>query len=190
MKKIFAFIALIIAFALLVTACGQTAENNSVPEKERTETENRSTPDTDPVGDPDDTADSQTEERIEETGNADMEKTLHLFIDGSEMSVEWEDNGSVAALTELVSSGPLTVRMSGYGGFEQVGSLGTALPSDDARITTEAGDVVLYSKDQLVIFYGSNSWAYTRLGRINGRSAAELANLLGGKDVTVKISFE
>ena len=136
------------------------------------------------------TSEDELREWIRETGGADMEKTLKLFIDGNEMSVEWENNDSVSALTELASSGPLTVQMSGYGGFEQVGSLGTNLPRDDAQITTEAGDIVLYSGDQLVIFYGSNSWAYTKLGRINGRSAAGLEDLLGGKDVTARISFE
>ena len=29
------------------------------------------------------------------------------------------------------------------------------------------GDIVLYSGDQIVIFYGSNSWAYTRLGHVD-----------------------
>lgn len=127
---------------------------------------------------------------IKETGDADMKKTLRLFIDGKEVSVEWENNETIAALTELVSSEPLTVQMSGYGGFEQVGPLGTSLPRNDAQMTTEAGDIVLYSGDQLVIFYGSNSWDYTRLGSINGRSAEDLEALLSGKNVTVKISFE
>ncbi len=129
-------------------------------------------------------------EWINETGGADMEKTLHLDIDGDEVSVEWENNESVTALAELVSSEPLTIQTSGYGGFEQVGSLGTDLPREDVQMTTEAGDIVLYSGDQIVIFYGSNSWAYTKLGRITDRTDAEMAELLGGKDVTLKIYFE
>ncbi|MBQ7538218.1 MAG: hypothetical protein IJT42_04555 [Treponema sp.] len=88
------------------------------------------------------------------------------MIGDSEVSVQWEDNESVAALRELVADGPLTVAMSSYGGFEQVGSLGTSLPRNDVQITTQAGDIVLYSGNNIVIFYGSNSWAYTRLGHI------------------------
>ena len=106
------------------------------------------------------------------------------------MSVTWEDNESVAALKELVKEAPLTVPMSMYGGFEQVGSLGTSLPRNDRQTTTQAGDVVLYAGNQLVLFYGSNSWAYTRLGRIADKSAPELKELLGGGDVTVSLTWE
>jgi len=127
---------------------------------------------------------------IGETEATNVEKTLHLYINDTEVAADWEDNESVSALKDLVSAAPLTVRMSMYGGFEQVGSLGTRLPRDDSQTTTQAGDIVLYSGDQLVIFYGSNSWAYTRLGRITDRSPAELEALLGGGDVTVTLSFE
>ena len=125
-----------------------------------------------------------------ETRKPEMEKTLHMTINDTEVCVAWENNESVTALTELVSAGRLTVPMSMYGGFEQVGSLGTSLPRNDSRTTTEAGDVVLYSGEQIVVFYGSNSWAYTRLGRITDKSAAELAELLGNGDVTITITME
>jgi hypothetical protein len=81
---------------------------------------------------------------------------MTLKINGEDYPVEWEDNESVEALKELC---PLTVEMSMYGGFEQVGSLGTSLPRNDKQITTGYGDIVLYSGDQIVVFYGSNSWA-------------------------------
>ena len=71
------------------------------------------------------------------------------------------------------------VEMSMYGGFEQVGFLGTGIPGNDVQTTTQPGDVVLYSGNQIVVFYGSNSWAYTRLGRIDGMSGSELEDLLG-----------
>ena len=119
----------------------------------------------------------------EETNGA-----MKLMIGDSEVSVQWEDNESVAALRELVADGPLTVAMSGYGGFEQVGALGTSLPRNDVQTTTQAGDIVLYSGSNLVIFYGSNSWAYTRLGRITDKSASEIAALLGSGNVTIVIS--
>ena len=80
--------------------------------------------------------------------------------------------------------------MSKYGGFEQVGPLGTDLPANDAQTTTRAGDIVLYSGDQIVVFYGSNSWAYTRLGHITGKTAAQMKDLLGNGNVTIEFSLE
>ena len=103
---------------------------------------------------------------------------LKMTIDGRELAVIWEDNESVDALIELASVSPVRVEMSMYGGFEQVGSLGTGIPRNDVQTTTQAGDIVLYSGDRIVVFYGSNSWAYTRLGRIGGMSRSELADLL------------
>ena len=58
------------------------------------------------------------------------------------------------------------------------------------QTTTEAGDVVLYSGNQLVIFYGSNSWAYTRLGHVADKTAQEMSELLGSGDVTVIIELK
>jgi hypothetical protein len=80
--------------------------------------------------------------------------------------------------------------MSMYGGFEQVGSIGQDLPSADGQMTTQAGDVVLYSANQIVVFYGSNSWAYTRLGHIVDKSDQELAELLGSGDVSITINVK
>ena len=110
-----------------------------------------------------------------------------LKIGDTSVSVEWEDNESVAALMQLASASPLTIQMSMYGGFEQVGSIGQSLPRDDSQMTTEAGDIVLYSGNQIVVFYGSNSWAYTKLGHISDKSAQEMADLLGNGDVTITI---
>ena len=124
------------------------------------------------------------------TEDINMEKTLHLFINDREIAVNWEDNESVKALIDLASSGPLTVQMSMYGGFEQVGSLGTTLPRNDSQTTTQSGDIVLYSGNQIVIFYGSNSWAYTRLGKVADQSPAEMKTLLGSGDVTVALSWK
>ena len=76
-----------------------------------------------------------------------------------------------------------------YGGFEQVGSLGTRLPRDDRETTTGSGDIVLYSGSQIVVFYGSNSWAYTRLGHISDKSAEEMKALLGNGNVTLTLEM-
>ena len=112
---------------------------------------------------------------------------LKMKINGQELTVIWEDNESVDALLTLASNSPVTVEMSMYGGFEQVGSLGTSLPRNDVQTTTQAGDIVLYSGSNIVVFYGSNSWAYTRLGKIENRSAKELTDLLGDGDTTLTI---
>ena len=122
-----------------------------------------------------------------------VDKTLAamtLQIGDETVTVEWEENDSVNALMELAKNEPLTVQMSMYGGFEQVGSLGTSLPRDDVQTTTQAGDIVLYSGNQVVVFYGSNSWAYTRLGRITDKTAEELAELLGNGNVTLTLSAQ
>ena len=115
---------------------------------------------------------------------------LKIAIDGVNIPVEWEDNESVKALKKLA---PLTVEMSAYGGFEQVGSLGSRaknLPRNDTPISTRPGDIVLYSGNQIVIFHGSNSWSYTRLGKITGKSQSELSEILDKSGVTLTISAE
>ncbi len=131
---------------------------------------------------------AQTETARPEQGETDMQNTLRMYINGTEVEVVWEDNESVKALAGLAADGGLTVRTSPYGGFEQVGPIGRSLPENDRQTTTGPGDVVLYSGNQLVLFYGSNSWAYTRLGRITGMTAAELRALLGNGGVTVTIT--
>lgn len=64
--------------------------------------------------------------------------------------------------------------MKPYGGFEQVGSLPESIVSNDVQITTSPGDIALYSGNSIVIFFGTNSWAYTKLGHIEGVSGDEL----------------
>ena len=117
-----------------------------------------------------------------------MNKELKLKIDGVEVSVSWEDNDSVKSLMNLAENG-LEINMSKYGGFEQVGSIGATLPSNDSRITTNPGDIVLYSSNQIVVFYGSNTWAYTKLGHIN-LTKEELVGLLSNKDVKITINLK
>ena len=120
-----------------------------------------------------------------EEGDNDMQ----MMIGETPVTVAWEDNASVEALRALAAEG-LTIEMSMYGGFEQVGSIGQSLPRDDQQTTTTSGDIVLYSGNQLVVFYGSNSWAYTRLGHITDQTPAQMKDLLGNGDVTVTLSVE
>lgn len=115
-------------------------------------------------------------------------RELTLSIDGQAVDAQWEDNEAVAALKQAAGQSPLNISMSKYGGFEQVGSIGMTLPSNDEQITTSPGDIILYSGNQIVLFYGSNTWAYTRLGKITGKTQAELTDLLSNGDVTITIS--
>ena len=112
---------------------------------------------------------------------------MQMMIGETPVTVAWEDNASVEALKALAAEG-LTIEMSMYGGFEQVGSIGQSLPRDDQQTTTASGDIVLYSGNQLVVFYGSNSWAYTRLGHITDQTPEQMKALLGNGDVTITLS--
>ena len=114
---------------------------------------------------------------------------MKMRIGDTPVEVAWESNESVDALKELAQSG-LTIPMSMYGGFEQVGPIGRRLPSQDEQTNTSSGDIVLYSSSQLVVFYDSNSWAYTRLGHITDKTPEEMRALLGRGDVIITISIE
>ena len=131
---------------------------------------------------------SYLDSRIENQ-TKEVQTQMKMRIGDTPVKVTWENNESVEALKELARNG-LTIRMSMYGGFEQVGSIGQRLPSHDVQTNTSSGDIVLYSSSQLVVFYGSNSWAYTRLGRITDQSSEEMRELLSRGDVTITISVE
>ena len=114
---------------------------------------------------------------------------MKMYINNTPVTVEWEDNESTEVLKEAVKNDPLTIQMSMYGGFEQVGSFGMTLPRNDTRITTGPGDVILYSGSQMVVFYGSNTWAYTRLGHITDKTTEELTVLLSNGSVTITLTY-
>lgn len=127
----------------------------------------------------------------EENGASEKteEEAMKMTIGSTPVSVKWEDNESVNFLKELCRDQTLTISMSMYDGFEQVGSIGTDIPRNDVQITTSSGDIVLYSGNQLVVFYGSNSWAYTRLGHITDKTPQEMTELLSGGNVTITLSI-
>ncbi len=100
------------------------------------------------------------------------------------------DNSSAMAFYELLEKGPVTIKMTDYGNFEKVGQLGTSLPRNDTQITTTAGDIILYQGNQITIYYDTNSWNFTRLGKVVSTSStttitqAELKKILGKGNVT------
>ena len=98
-----------------------------------------------------------------------------------------ENNDAVQELTEMMQSGPVTINMSDYSGFEKVGPLGRNLTTSNSQTTTTAGDIVLYNGNNIVMFYGSNSWSYTRIGKIDDLTDWEAA--LGGGDITATFSL-
>ena len=166
---------LLLLAALLLSACGvEAAPAVSPASTEAAQVTEAPTP-----------APTETEAPAEEP--EEEETSLKLWIGEQEVEVLWEDNDSVRALEKLAGAEGLTVALSGYGGFEQVGSLGKSLPRSDVQTVTGPGDIVLYSGSNIVLFYGSNSWAYTRLGKIRGLDESDLRQLLGGGDVSIRL---
>ena len=116
------------------------------------------------------------------------EINMKLLIDNVEVSVDWEDNESVRQILGIASCSDIMVSASRYGGFEQVGDLGHNITSNNVQMTTEPGDIVLYSGNNLVVFFGNNSWSYTKLGKIKDKSITELKALLDKNNVMMTLS--
>ena len=145
------------------------SEAESVQETERNET---------------DAAETDIQNNTEENTVTNMNVQVGDVV----FSATLEENEAVSALVEMMRESPVVIQMSDYSGFEKVGSLGTSLPASNSQTTTQTGDIVLYNGNQIVIFYGSNSWNYTRLGHIDDLTGWEEA--LGRGDVTVIFSLE
>ena len=187
-------VLLAILLVCFMTACGskvQDNQSNPAENQEQAESSVSETSHTEASGSEDSIAtetpttpvDTTPQEPAqEETMNESVSK-LKIEVDGHSFTATLEENDATAALLELL---PLTISMSDYSGFEKVGSLGTSLPTGNAQTTTQAGDVVLYNGNQIVIFYGSNSWSYTRLAHVDDLTG--WAEALGNGDVTVTFS--
>ena len=147
----------------------ENAGESSVQETERNET---------------DTAETDIQDNMEEN----KVENMNVQVGDVVFSATLEKNEAVSALVEMMRESPVVIQMSDYSGFEKVGSLGTSLPTSNSQTTTQAGDIVLYNGNQIVIFYGSNSWNYTRLGYIDDLTGWEEA--LGRGDVTVIFSLQ
>lgn len=129
-----------------------------------------------PAGDP--APHAQEEETV---------RTILVTIGDKSFSATLEVNEAAATFAALLQDAPLVLHMSDYSGFEKVGDLGATLPTSNSQTTTQPGDFVLYGGSQIVVFYGSNSWSYTKLGRIDDVSGWEEA--LGSGEVTVAFSL-
>ena len=146
--KRFLISLLCIAFILCIVACG-----NRESDIEKTTSENASEKTSDSV--------------VEADKNSSEEGTMKLLINDLEIPVIWEENASVDEIMAEAAKEDIVISMSMYSDFEQVGSLGKKYSSNDKQITTQNGDIVLYNSSNIVVFYGSNSWSYTRLGEID-----------------------
>lgn len=113
--------------------------------------------------------------------------TFYLTVEGVTFPATFADNQGAEALADLLTDGPLTLSLEDYGGFEKVGSLGHSLPTSNTHMSTQSGDIVLYQGNQIVLFYGSNAWSYTRLGQVTDLTGWQEA--LGHGDVTVTLSL-
>ena len=118
-----------------------------------------------------------------------MNNSLYIQIGGTTLNATLVENSSTFALRELLAAGPLTIHMHDYGNFEKVGELPETLPRNDEDITTEAGDLILYLGRNFVIYYDTNTWDFTRLGKINNVTGSQLKQILGEGEVDVTISL-
>ena len=200
MKRIISIICcLMLAFSM--SACG-SEKTKQQPQENLTDTEIVKTEESDVQENADSTevsADLQGEDRSKEMNPQEKEKQkeeqeedkvtkMMVQVGNKTFSATLEDNQAVSELVQMLREAPITIEMSDYSGFEKVGGLGTSLTTSNSQTTTQAGDIVLYNGNQIVIFYGSNSWSYTRLGRID--VLLGWADALGNGDVTVTISIE
>ena len=162
------FLCLLLAF--LLGACSQ--QKPAIPSQALTITDSITLP-------------AETETFLSEA--VPQEAALVLSVNGNELDVRWENNETVKELLSYTQEKSIVVNTTRYGGFEQVGSLPQGFTRSDVQMTTEPGEIVLYSGDQLVLFFGSNSWSYTKLGHIEGLSQDELSELLGGSSAVIEI---
>lgn len=120
---------------------------------------------------------------------AHSQTKIQLTVGNQTATATLVDNAATRSLISLLADGPIEINMSDYGGFEKVGALPQPLPTSNSQISTEPGDIMLYQGNQMVIFYGTNSWSYTRLGKIDGATAESVRQFLGSGNIKLTISM-
>lgn len=120
---------------------------------------------------------------------AHAQNKIYITANGETRTATLANNAATEALRKLLAEGPVSVSMRDYGGFEKVGDLPQSLPTSNSQITAQPGDIMLYQGSQMVVFYGNNSWSYTRLGKIDGGTASNIRSWLGSGNVTVSLSL-
>ena len=183
MKKLISMV-LSIMVLFLITACGNSKESQNVNIEPETVPE----------------SELQTEIQLEEAAlkNTAMENTeqevtemkMKIQVGDSIFTATLAENSSVDALKELMADGSLTLNMSDYAGMEKGADLGVTLPQNNEQMNTQAGDIILYQGRTFVIYYDTNSWSLTPIGKIDNADAEELREVLGTGDVTVTLFLE
>ena len=181
-RKLMQTLGGILLLSAILTDCGiPTRPAVSVQTEDAAKTEQTAPAKTEATVSGDTAADKDEEEEEE------IPMQVYIQVGNRTFRATLESNEAAKAFAEMMQNEPVILQMHDYAGFEKVGSLGRALPASDAQTTTQAGDIVLYNGNQIVLFYGSNSWRYTRLGRIDDLAGWEEA--LGSGDVTATFSI-
>lgn len=115
--------------------------------------------------------------------------TMNITINGKTVSCQLVDNSSTRALLAQLEKGDITYEAEDYGNFEKVGNIGVSLPQNNESITTTAGDVILYQGNKICLYYGTNSWTFTRLGKIEGMDKDEIKTFLNAGRGSVKVTI-
>ena len=123
------------------------------------------------------------------SGDDSMDDLVKVKINDDVFDVKLENNSATQELVKELKKGNVTVNASEYGGFEKVGELGFSLPTNDENIGTNPGDIVLYQGDKVSLFYGSHSWSYTKLGKIDNVDSNKLKEVLGSGNVILEFSL-
>ena len=124
------------------------------------------------------------------SGDDSIDDSVKVKINDNVFDVKLENNSATQELVKELKKGNVTVNASEYGGFEKVGDLGFSLPTSDENIGTSPGDIVLYQGDKISLFYGSHSWSYTKLGKIDNVDSNKLKEVLGSGDVTLEFTLK
>ena len=200
MKKII-YMVLLLVVLFTITACGNSREEENPDGKPEINTSELMQSDT---------GSEKAQEAETETAQKSGVQTEIQFTESAQDNTEQEvtemkmkvqvgdttftatlaENSSVDALKELMADGPLTLNMSDYASMEKGADLGVTLPQNNEQMNTQAGDIILYQGRTFVIYYDTNSWSLTPIGKIDNVDAEELRAALGTGDVTVTLSLE
>lgn len=183
--------AIVFAFLVLLsmTACGSDTDTVQMPEGSERVSAQSDEKEQDPETQTEDGTDTQDQETQSEAEQEETEMILNIQAGEHLLTATLAQNSSVDALVSMLSEGPVTIRMSDYANMEKVGTLPESLPRNDEQISTDAGDLILYQGNSFVIYYDTNSWNFTRLGKVNDVTQQELKEILGDGDVTVELSL-
>ncbi|MBQ2210285.1 MAG: hypothetical protein IIT76_06315 [Prevotella sp.] len=134
---------------------------------------------------------SRDEIQAQTTNYETMTTKMYITIDGRTEAVTLTNNSATQALVAKLQEASVTVTLNSSGGFEIWGALGFSLPTSNEQINAQPGDIVLYNGSNICMFYGTNSWSYTRLGKIDGLSESELRTFLkaGESNISVTLSL-